>query len=52
MPPSSPSDLARRLAELTLTLIDIPSPSYEERAALVACQQLLAEAGVPDPLGR
>ncbi len=41
------SSLASRLAELTLGLVDIPSPSYEERAALDACAQILSDAGVP-----
>ncbi|MFT4034377.1 MAG: succinyl-diaminopimelate desuccinylase [Patulibacter sp.] len=39
--------LALRLAQATLTLIDIPSPSWEEAAALEHCAARLDAAGVP-----
>lgn len=39
--------LARRLAEATLALIDVPSPSWQEQAALEHCAARLDAAGVP-----
>ncbi len=39
--------LAARLAEATLALVDVRSPSWEETAALEHCAARLAEAGVP-----
>ncbi len=39
--------LADRLALATLALVNIPSPSWEERAALEHCAGRLDEAGVP-----
>ncbi|MDQ8043922.1 MAG: succinyl-diaminopimelate desuccinylase [Solirubrobacteraceae bacterium] len=41
------SPLARRLAEATLALVDVPSPSWQEQAALDHCAARLTEAGVP-----
>ena len=39
--------LATRLAEATLALVDVRSPSWEETAALEHCAARLADAGVP-----
>ena len=54
VPPSDPaaygpdaSALARRLADATLARVDVPSPSWEEEAALEHCALRLEEAGVP-----
>ena len=41
------SDLARRLADLTLQLVDCPSESRHEEPAVALAQALLFEAGVP-----
>lgn len=46
MPTTDPA-LAERLAQATLALVDIPSPSWEEQAALEHCAARLDEAGVP-----
>lgn len=46
MSPPDPA-LADRLAQATLALVDIPSPSWEEQAALEHCAARLAAAGVP-----
>jgi succinyl-diaminopimelate desuccinylase len=51
MSPSAPdaldSSLAERLAQTTLALVNIPSPSWDEQAALEACAARLAAADVP-----
>lgn len=39
--------LADRLAHATLALVDIPSPSWQEQAALEHCAARFDEAGVP-----
>lgn len=39
--------LARRLAEATLALVDIPSPSWDEQSALDHCAARLTASGVP-----
>lgn len=41
------SPLAQRLAQATLALVDIPSPSWEEQPALQHCAARLTAAGVP-----
>ncbi len=41
------STLARRLADATLALVNVPSPSWEEQAALEHCAARLTDAGVP-----
>jgi succinyl-diaminopimelate desuccinylase len=41
------ASLGRRLAEATLALVNVPSPSWEERAALDHCAARLSAAGVP-----
>ncbi|MBJ7473067.1 MAG: M20/M25/M40 family metallo-hydrolase, partial [Solirubrobacteraceae bacterium] len=44
----NPSEaLASRLAEATLALVDVRSPSWEEAAALQHCAERLEAAGVP-----
>ncbi len=43
----SQTALATRLAEATLGLVNVRSPSWEEAAALEHCAARLAEAGVP-----
>ncbi|MBO9532564.1 MAG: succinyl-diaminopimelate desuccinylase [Solirubrobacteraceae bacterium] len=39
--------LAQRLAEATLALVNIPSPSWDEQAALEHCAARFDDAGVP-----
>jgi succinyl-diaminopimelate desuccinylase len=46
MPTPDPA-LADRLAQATLALVNIPSPSWEEQAALEHCAARLDAAGVP-----
>jgi succinyl-diaminopimelate desuccinylase len=41
------SSLAQRLATATLELVNVPSPSWQERAALEHCAARLEAAGVP-----
>lgn len=46
-PAAADPALGQRLAGATLALVDVPSPSWHEEAALEHCAARLAEAGVP-----